>query len=317
MGFDTDSADFFGWCRRHLGAAPAAVLFESGHLSRVIGTRLADGREVVVKIRPAAARLAACVRVQGHLAGRGFPCPRPLAGPAPFGPATAAVAATAEEYLPGGGRLVPWSDAPDRFAEVFAELVALAPPASALPTLSPAPPWVGWDHDRPGCWPVPDDLDTDLNAHPGPAWLDRLAVRVRARLAELVGSGCRPVVGHSDFEAQNTRWAGRSCRAVHDWDSVAARPEPILVGAAAAVFTATGAPLTEATVDQTGQFLAAYGVGRGRPLGRDEKRACWAAGLWVRAFNAKKAWLRAGPDGAAVLDRLVGEAAERWHRAGG
>lgn len=40
------------WCRRWLGAPPAAELFEVGYLSTVKGLRLADGREVVVKVRP-------------------------------------------------------------------------------------------------------------------------------------------------------------------------------------------------------------------------------------------------------------------------
>jgi hypothetical protein len=40
------------WCERWLGAPPAAELFESGFLSTVKGLRLADGREVVVKVRP-------------------------------------------------------------------------------------------------------------------------------------------------------------------------------------------------------------------------------------------------------------------------
>ena len=194
---------------------------------------------------------------------------------------------------------------------MFAELVALAPPVHELTTLRPAPPWVRFDHDQPGCWPVPDDLDVDLNARPGPVWLDGLAMRVRARLAAFD----RPeVVGHSDFESQNLRWIDRSLYAVHDWDSVAARPEAVLVGAAAAMFTATGARLTEATVEQTEQFLHAYGAARGRGLDRDEEQACWAAGLWVRAFNAKKASV-SGDDEA--LDRLADEVPERLRRSGG
>ena len=46
------------WCRRWLGAEPVAVLFRAGYLSEVTGLRLADGREVVVKARPPAARMA-------------------------------------------------------------------------------------------------------------------------------------------------------------------------------------------------------------------------------------------------------------------
>ena len=44
-----------------------------------------------------------------------------------------------------------------------------------------------------------------------------------------------------------------------------------------------------------------------------EQRACWAAGLWVRAFNAKKQRLDGGEP---QLDRLAVEVAERAARAG-
>ena len=60
-----------------------------------------------------------------------------------------------------------------------------APGPEAVPTLAPSPPWAAWDHDRPGLWPLPDDHDGDLDDHPGPAWLDRVAAAVRARLAAL------------------------------------------------------------------------------------------------------------------------------------
>ena len=81
------------WCRRLLGAEPEAVLFRAGYLSEVTGLRLADGRGVVVKARAPSPRLLGCLRVQAALAAAGFPCPRPLAGPAPLG----GLAATAEE----------------------------------------------------------------------------------------------------------------------------------------------------------------------------------------------------------------------------
>jgi hypothetical protein len=80
---DLGSAAVDDWCRRWLGAGE--VLFTAGHLARVVGVRLTDGREVVVKVRPAAGRLAGCTDVQRALWEAGFPCPRPLAGPRPAG----------------------------------------------------------------------------------------------------------------------------------------------------------------------------------------------------------------------------------------
>jgi hypothetical protein len=294
------------WCRRWLGADPVEVLFRAGYLSEVTGLRLADGRGVVVKARAPAARLRGCVEAQAALAAARFPCPRPLAGPAPLG----VLAATAEELVPGGHLLPPGPDAAGRFASLLAELVRLAPDPAALPTLRPSPPWAAWDHDHPGLWPPPDDRDGDLNDHPGPAWLDRVAAGVRDRLA---GPRRARVVGHADWESQNLRWDGVRPLAVHDWDSAVAQPEAVVAGLAAAVWPAAGAPGEAATVEQTGLFLAAYEQARGRPWTAGERQACWAAGLWVRAFNAKKERMAGG---GPHLDRLAAELAERAARAG-
>ena len=40
-----------GWCRTILGAEPVEALFRVSQLSEVVGVRLTDGREVVVKRR--------------------------------------------------------------------------------------------------------------------------------------------------------------------------------------------------------------------------------------------------------------------------
>ena len=80
-----DAASLAAWCETHLGSREKASCSERGNLTCVIGTRLADGREVVVRVRPAGPRIAACTDVQRRLFESGFPCPQPLAGPAPLG----------------------------------------------------------------------------------------------------------------------------------------------------------------------------------------------------------------------------------------
>jgi hypothetical protein len=76
---------------------------------------------------------------------------------------------------------------------------------------------------------------------------------------------------------------------VHDWDSVAVRSEAVIAGVAAAIFCATGTPGGAASVDETAAFLRAYEQGRERCWSADEREACWAARLWSRAFDARKA----------------------------
>lgn len=294
------------WCERWLGAAPRRIIFELRQLSQVVGLELADGRSVVVKVRPPARRLVACALAQHHLWSCGYPCPEPLAGPLPLG----SQMASAETYLPDGAPRPGADCAPQPFAAALADLVARAPDPAALPALDPSPPWVGWDHDQPVIWPLPDNLDADLNAAVGPAWLDDAGHRVRT---VLLGTRLPAVVGHADWESQNLCWDGGRLAVVHDWDSVVALPEAMIAGAASAVFTADRRPLSEPAVDESDAFLAAYERARGQPWHDDERRAAWAAGLWVRAFNAKKAFVR-DPTHREIA-RLESEVAARLARA--
>ena len=120
---DADPARVARWCAEHLGSPPVAELFTSGYPSAVIGLRLADDREVVVKVRPGSPRIAACVEVQRRMFESGYPCPEPLSGPASFGGGVA----TAEVYVPGGAVLPGAEHASRVSAEAFARLIRLAP----------------------------------------------------------------------------------------------------------------------------------------------------------------------------------------------
>ncbi len=292
------------WCAAALGAPLDRVLFRTGHLALVLGADLADGRQAVIKVRPAEPRITGCVAVQAHLAAAGFPCPAPLAGPGRIG----RLCITAEELVPAGTQLAPERGAAP-FARLLAQLVSLAPPAARLPGLAPAPPWNGWDHPGPGLWPDTDDEGRDLNQVRGPAWVDAAACAVRERLG-----GCRSParVGHGDWESQNIRWAGGQPLAVHDWDSVIAQPETAIAGMAAAVWPAAGGPGAAATVRQSADFLAAYQAAAGARWSAGQVRDAWAAGLWVRLFNAKKA---AASGGGPELGRLAAELGGRLDQA--
>jgi hypothetical protein len=115
-------------------------------------------------------------------------------------------------------------------------------------------------------------------------------------------------IGHGDWESQNIAWASEAPLAVHDWDSVIAQPETSIVGLAAAVWAATGEPGGAASVAQTEEFIASYQVATGRPWAQSEVQDAWAAGLWVRLFNARK---DVADSGGPQLDRLQGEVGER------
>lgn len=302
----TDSQLSF-WCGQWLRAKPVEVLFRVQHLAQVTGLRLDDGREVVVKVRPGAKRLLGCTYVHRELYAAGLPCPRPLAGPTPLG----GYAANAELLLSGGAPLDPDADgAVFAYAGLLADIARLAPTLDGAPTLLPPMPWTDWGSDRARLWPDPDDRPGDLNATVVP-WLDEIAVRLRERLARVPDP---LVIGHGDFEAQNLRFVNGEPYAVHDWDSALAAPEPVLAGFAAAVWplgAVPGSSATSATLAQTEAFLDAYQRARAVRWNADQLGAAWAAGLWVLAFNAKKAALSGEID---QLDRA--DAAQRLRHAG-
>jgi hypothetical protein len=299
-----DPALLATWCTDHLGSAPAAELFTSGHLSAVIGVRLADGREVVVKVRPASPRITACVEVQRQMFESGYPCPEPLGGPAPFGNGVA----TAESYVPGGDLLPRAELATQLSAEAFARLVGLAPRRADVPPLDPAPSWASWNHSEAGLWPRPEGAEFDLNEVEGPEWIDRAGNRARDRLRVGVWE---PVIGHCDWLADNVRWKGDELLVVHDWDSAVADSEAVLVGFAAALHS-TVSPCVLATVEETDRFLNAYGDARGRVLSADEVQRSWAAGVWTRAYDAKYQHVAGHP----ITSLTQTEARARLHRAG-
>lgn len=299
-----DPARLAAWCTDHLGSAPAAELFRSGHLSAVIGLRLVDGREVVMKVRPASPRITACVEVQRHMFESGYPCPEPLGGPAPIGIGVA----TAESYVPGGDVLPGAAHAAELSAEAFARLIGLAPRLADVPSLDPAPSWARWNHGEAGLWPQPEGAEYDLNEVDGPEWIDLAADRARDRLREGVWE---PVIGHCDWLADNVRWKGDELLVVHDWDSAVADSEAVLVGLAAALYSAVS-PNELATVDETDRFVDAYCAARGRRFSTDEVQRSWAAGVWTRAYDAKYQHVAGHP----IASLTETEARDRLRRAG-
>jgi Phosphotransferase enzyme family len=291
------------WCRSHLGSGIDKELFRYGHLSAVIGIRLISGSHVVVKVRRASDRLMACAATHRVLFERGFPCPEPLIDFAPLGEGVA----SAEMMIVGGDHFPVSGRSPEPFAEALAHLVALGPKPEELDTLDPAPPWTS-PSDGTDLWPWPDDRDIDLNEVKGPAWIDESGWSARDRLRLSEGA---PVIGHGDWYTANLRWAGGGLLAAFDWDSVIAAPESVIVGLAAAAYPTTSAG-TEASIDETQEFLDAYMSAWGRSFSDEELEVAWAAGLWNRSFDAKKQFSAGGK-----VDSLTeSESLERRRRAG-
>lgn len=298
-----DAAIIAAWCETHLDCRPVTELFRAEHLSRVIGMRLSDGTAVVVKIRKPAPRLDACFAVHRHLFDAGFACPEPLVAPAPLG----RYAATAERFVPGEPGLPSSGRSPALFASALAELITLAPPPEVGSRLDPAPPWTAWDHGEGGLWPSPDDIDRDLDRVVGPPWVDDAAAAARDHLRRCASER---VIGHGDWYADNLCWTGDRLQAVHDWDSVICAPEEVIAGLAAAGFASTGRPGEAVTVHETEHFLAEFQAATGRAFSPEQLSYAWAAGLWLRVFDAKKEFARDGE----VYSCDESDAAERLRR---
>jgi hypothetical protein len=253
------------------------VLFGAGYLSTVLGVRLTSGVQVVIKIRPAADRLAGCAAVHRRLFERGFPCPEPLVDLEPLDD----FVASADAMVTGGDPCPRSGRSPEPFARALARLVALAPSPSEVSSLNPAPPWAAPDFAAPGVWPDPDARGVDLNAAALPGWLDEAGRFARSTLA---ASRAPLVVGHGDWYTGNLRWTRDRLHTVWDWDSAMAAPEPAIAGLAAAVYPAPDAGKL-ATVAESEAVLAAYQQVRG-PFSDAGVAEAWAAGLWTRSFEA-------------------------------
>ncbi|QUQ63705.1 phosphotransferase [Kutzneria sp. CA-103260] len=293
------------WCRDHLGAAPAEVLFWRESISTVFGLRLTNGADVVVKTRLDDGRTSSCVAAQALLAERGFPCARPLTPVVAVG----SLAVHAEEFRQGGDILE--GDSPDvavHYAEVFARLMAELASVEVPPPL-PNPRWIRWDHKDPGLWPAIDFLD-DRDQSLVSAHVVDTAEQVRRRL---LAADLPHVLGHGDFEAQNLRWRGQDLWIVHDWDSLSWQPEAALAGAASGSFASSGPP-TLAPIASSEAFLTAYQDLRGRTFSAAELEVAWAASLWPAVHNAR--WEALHGDNPLCGAALRDQAADRLRRAG-
>jgi len=259
-----------GWCRGVLGASPVAVLFVSSHLSEVVGVRLTDGREVVVKRRvDESGRAGRCVTAQRLLAEQGFPCPMPLTDVI----VSAGVAVHAERFVPDGE--LETKDTPEvaaRSGRLLADLVRRLAALDLDPPL-PNPEWVRWDAAS----------ERDAAAAAVPAWIKDAARRINAKLA---GCDLPPVLGHADWEVSNIRWRHGKAHVVHDWDSLAWLPEAALAGAAAGRFTVHDEP-TLAPLESSEAFLRAYESERGVRFVPYETEIAWAASIWEALHNAR------------------------------
>lgn len=291
------------WCASRLGSAPVEVFFTAQSMSQVRGVVLGDGRRVALKLRKASARVLACASAQRAAREAGIDCPDLLAGPERF---SSGVWVSAEEWRPEG-----LPDAPDDPAESYVALehrLVTALSEAAPTSFGPPPPWAHYDHHDPGrVWPPAASLRWDPESAQVPAELRRLASAARERL---MSEDLPQVVGHTDLNGLNVRWAPQPI--VHDWDSLAARPESVLAGILAVNHVERPGAGRITAVADTERAIDLYQ--RSRPFSQVETELAWAAGIWVAAYNAAFEYLH-GSRGE-VSSRLELDSPQRLRLAG-
>jgi Phosphotransferase enzyme family len=276
-----------GWLGRHLrarlGVDLSQVVFRSGRVAAVYGAALSDGGQVAVKVlrRPAdLAYLAAAAACQRRLAAAGYPCPEPLDGPSVTEGLTAMIETVRTEGRPGNGHNPATRRA---MAGALVEQVRLLRDAAVDDLLAGAPAWCHYQH---GPWPTPHDPIFNFTSTPEAfGWLDELARQAASVLAH---AGAPDAVAHVDWCCGNLRFRDGRVSASYDWDSLAAGPEPVLVGMSAGAFTSGGtAGADTPTPVEVAAFLQDYEQARSDPFSASEQQTAAAAATWVLTYNAR------------------------------
>lgn len=275
------------WCQDELGSPVVHVGWAAASSGLVVAVDLADGRELVVKVRP----LSQCARidesrlVQALLADDGFPASRPVGPLSPLGPAAVAGA----EVRLDAGRVVDGHSDAGRvvLASTLRRLVDRATAQTPAEVALHRPWGVALPPDQ--LWPEPPhDPGFDLaGTGAGAEEIDALAADFRRRL--VAADGGPDVVGHVDWRAEHvTVDASGDVVAVFDWDSLARGPEALVVGQAAAGFSIVwGQADPHPSVAEAAAFVADYEAARGAPFDRAQRNVVDAAHGYVVAYGAR------------------------------
>lgn len=267
----------------HFGAGLAAETFRELSIGAVFGLRLTDGRAVVLKahpVRKSAEYLEAAHRVQRRLHENGFPAPRPILGPEPFGLGLATVYALVE-----GGEIADAHEPAMRreMARTLAELIRIGSGAGDCGLLAQRK----WPPSSEGVWPPSHYPTYDFDATTaGAGWIDELGEQGRTIASRVAGE---EVVGHGDWRAGNMRFRAGRVHVVFDWDSLVLDHETAVVGGAAGGFPMAW-PLPTPPVPSPAEvagFIADYEAARGMPFAPEERRAIGGVVVYQMGYSAR------------------------------
>lgn len=307
--FGTDDPDTVrlqvdAFLNRHLRMGLGALDFTRVGTGIILGVRTTDGRPVVVRCFPpgtSTAYVRAVQDVQMHLAVQGFPAPKPLLDPQPFGVGIATVETLLGEPPrgdpvdpdgPGAGDGTGAAGGPGdpgarwALASGLATFVRLAAPLARHAELAGrgplAPPAPG------SVFPKSPGGAFDFAATAaGAEWIEEIGARARSILDAAPPRA--PVVGHFAWRVDNVPVAARQVIAVFGWEQLGSAAEAVVLGSAAHQFTIDGraASAHVPTPDEVRAFVTDYETARGRPLDDAERTSARAAYVFCTAYGAR------------------------------
>ena len=303
-----------GFVEDRLGRVEESLFYRPG-VGVVVGLSLVDGAKVVVKVHRwnvSMDRLTAVQTVQRAMVRVGLPAPCPLVGPEPL---TDGIA-TIEVLLPGSSADGQDPQVRRLLAAGLHDFVSAGVDVDSVRRLGR--PLMLRPRGGP-LWFEPHDLRFDFDATAeGADWIDELATRARSVLDEC--GGLPPLVGHFDWRVQNLGFAHGKITGIYDWDSLAIAPEAVVVGNAAAIFSADWSsddmdPLP--TLAQMKAFVTDYEQAARRRFDDLERKTVDAANLFACAYGARcqhsdvKLHPRIGYGPETAWIRLLRERADR------
>lgn len=261
------------------GSAVRGGRWYRSSVAAVAAVILDGGREVVTRAyRPStnSAFVDGVVRVQTHLARRGYPCAEPLAAPVVVDD----ILGRAESLLvdPGPRRFGRHEMA--QSAHGLADLVRLV--ADIESTGLDANPMALPNAEL---YPPPHSPLFDFAATAsGAEWIDEIAIAARGAI-----TAGDDLISHFDWSARNIRLGPAGVVCAYDWESLQCGPESTAVGVAAATWQSRGLPKEPPAPSATEieNYIQLYEGGRGRKFSADERRSARSAAVFTLAYTAR------------------------------
>jgi Ser/Thr protein kinase RdoA (MazF antagonist) len=263
----------------------ARGLFAAISVGAVFGVETAAGERLVLKIFPRAhtpAFLARTHQIQRRLGELAFPVPHLRSDPFAYG--SDGLFASLADYVDGEERGGHDPATIRALAHALAAFSELAAREGFAPLGAPALP-------RGRLWPPPHKSSIRLKeTSAGAGFLRDRALRARKALAAAHDLPLQ--LAHLDWGVKNTRFRGPDIVAIFDWDSLGAAPEAVMVGKAAAQFTAHWEIPTKLTPspEEARLFLSAYEDARGRRFPPGERAIAAAAADLHIAWIGRQEW---------------------------